>query len=343
VFSFHLGRLGSTGSGFQSPSEPPVNTVAPALSGTFAEGQTVTCSTGTWTGNPVPTYTYQWYVDGVAESGATSDSLVIPSTAKGKSLYCRVTATNTAGSANADSNTVTVAYPYAPAVLALTPLLYYRLNDTAAPFDDESASNSNATVVGVGTGIAYQQTGLLANDANKAIVLSGGASGLSSPNLAQMNNNNPFTIVAPLNPSSLAALGVLWHKGNNTGSNLQGHKLQLNTNGSIEFVWNRSGTWRSVISAAGLIVANVKAHWAFAYDGNLNFKIYKNGVQVENLTMFNQPMANTLELYIGAYHLGAGPSGTFNGTLDEFAYFDKVLTADEIANLHQAYLTGTPA
>lgn len=318
-----------------------MNIVAPALSGTFAEGQTVTCSTGTWTGNPVPNYAYQWYVNGVAESGATSDSLVIPATAKGKTLYCRVTATNVAGSANADSNAKTVAYPYAPAVLALTPLVYYRFNDTAAPFNDESASNSDATLIG--TGIAYQQTGLLTNDANKAVVLSGSTTAINSPHLSAMGGNNPFTIVLPFLAANLSANRTLCHKGNNNGANLQGYTLTVNADGSIEFIWLRSATWRSVISAAGLIVANVKAHWAFAYDGDLNFKIYKNGVQVENLTMFDQPMANTLPLYIGASRLNTGPYQTFNGTLDEFAYFSRVLTAGEIANLYQAYLTGTPA
>jgi Concanavalin A-like lectin/glucanases superfamily len=332
--------LGSTGSGFQSPSEPPVNTVAPALSGTFAEGQTVTCSTGTWTGNPVPTYTYQWYVAGVAESGATSPSLVIPATAKGKSLYCRVTATNTAGSASADSNTVIVVYPYAPAVLALTPLVYYRLNDTAAPFDDASASNSNASLVG--TGVAYQQAGLLTNDSDKAIVLSGSTTAISSPALNRMNNNYPFTIVVPLLLTSLTVNKTIWHKGNNNGTDLQGHQLQINSNGSLSFIWNRNITWRSVDSGPGLIVTNVKALWAFVYDGSLNFKIYKNGTLVENMTMFNQPMANTLPLYVGAGRLNAGPTQTFTGTLDDFAYFDKVLTAGEIAGLYSAYSTGTP-
>jgi Concanavalin A-like lectin/glucanases superfamily len=318
-----------------------VNTVAPALSGTFAEGQTVTCSTGTWTGNPVPTYTYQWYVNGVAESGATSPSLVIPATAKGKTLYCRVTATNTAGSASANSNTVTVVYPYAPAVLALTPLVYYRLGDTAAPFDDESASNSNATLIG--TGIAYQQTGLLTNDANKAVVLSGSTTAINSPNLVAMNNNNPFTIVVPFLTTSLAADRGLWHKGNNTPAGSQGHHLMIKTTGALEFNWNRSGFWRWVTSAAGLVVANTKAHWAFAYDGDLNFKIYKDGVLVENLTMFNQPTANTLALYIGGLWNTAGPSNTFNGTLDEFAYFSRVLATEEIAGLYSAYSTGTPS
>jgi hypothetical protein len=321
---------------------PPANTVAPVLSGTFASGQTVTSSSGTWTGTPAPTYAYQWYADGATVDGATSSSLAISDSLRSKALYCRVTATNVAGSASADSNAKTVAYPYAPAVLALTPLVYYRLADAAAPFNDESTSNSDATLVG--TGISYQQPGLLTNDADKAIVLSGASgTGIVSPALLGMNSNNPFTIVVPLLASSLAVNKILWQKGNNNGTDLQGHQMQINTNGSLSFIWNRSTVWRSVDSVAGLLLANVKALWGFSYDGSLNFKIFKNGLLVENLTMFNQPMANTLPLYIGSGRLNTGPTQTFNGTLDDFAYFNKVLTSEEHANLYKAYITGTPS
>ena len=42
------------------PSEVPENTVAPAITGSAQTGHVLTCSTGTWTGEPTPTYTYQW-------------------------------------------------------------------------------------------------------------------------------------------------------------------------------------------------------------------------------------------------------------------------------------------
>lgn len=341
VGGIRVGPLGGVCIIDADPSTVPVNTGPPVLSGTFASGQTVASTSGAWTGTPAPTYAYQWYAEGAPVSGATNANFTITDSLKGADLYCRVTATNVAGSASANSNTKTVAHPYAQAVLALTPLVYYRLADSAAPFDDESASNSNATLVG--TGIAYQQPGLLSNDSNTAVALSGTTTAIVSAHLSAMGNNNPFTIVVPFKVSNLSANRTLWQKGNNNGANLQGHILMVNANGSLEFVWNRSATWRSVLSATGLVVANVKALWAFAYDGSLNFKIYKNGVLVENLTMINQPMANTLPLYIGATRLNAGPTQTFNGTLDEFAYFSRVLTAEEVAGLFQAYLTGTPA
>ena len=86
---------------------PPINTIAPVISGTAQEGQTVTCSTGTWTGTPVITYAYQWKRNGSNIGSATNSTYVLVTADVGQSIKCTVTATNGAGSVNADSNTVT--------------------------------------------------------------------------------------------------------------------------------------------------------------------------------------------------------------------------------------------
>jgi hypothetical protein len=61
------------------------NTVAPALSGTAQQGQTLTSTTGTWTLNGTPTYTFRWQrcnpdASGCADiSGATGSSYLLRS------------------------------------------------------------------------------------------------------------------------------------------------------------------------------------------------------------------------------------------------------------------------
>jgi hypothetical protein len=82
----------------------PVNSVAPALSGTAQEGQTLTCSTGTWSGSP--TYTYQWKRDGNNITSATNSTYTLVLADVGQNIKCVVTATNFVGSATADSNTI---------------------------------------------------------------------------------------------------------------------------------------------------------------------------------------------------------------------------------------------
>jgi len=49
----------------------PVNTVAPAVTGTAQARQTLTTTNGTWTGVPTPTFTYQWQFGTTNISGAT--------------------------------------------------------------------------------------------------------------------------------------------------------------------------------------------------------------------------------------------------------------------------------
>jgi hypothetical protein len=83
----------------------PVNTVAPAITGTAQEGQTLTCSTGTWSGSP--TYTYQWKRNGSNIGSATNSTYLLVTADVGQSILCTVTATNALGSSNANSNTVT--------------------------------------------------------------------------------------------------------------------------------------------------------------------------------------------------------------------------------------------
>ncbi|NTG07145.1 hypothetical protein [Rhizobium rhizogenes] len=81
----------------------PANTVLPAITGTAQVGQTLTATNGTWTGSPTPTYTRQWKADGADISGATATTYVPVSGDVGKVITVTVTATNSAGNANATS------------------------------------------------------------------------------------------------------------------------------------------------------------------------------------------------------------------------------------------------
>jgi hypothetical protein len=75
----------------------PINTVAPVITGSLAQGSTLTCSTGTWSNTP-SSYSYQWYEGGIAV-GTNANTYV--STLLAASIYCNVTATNALGSASA--------------------------------------------------------------------------------------------------------------------------------------------------------------------------------------------------------------------------------------------------
>jgi hypothetical protein len=127
---------------------PPVNTALPVASGIVQDGQTVSTTTGTWTGTPAITYTYQWQSAAAAGgpyaniAGATASTYAIPyGTYTGKYLQVVVTATNAAGSSAANSN-------------VLGPVIAAPPTNTVAPVasgtaqDGQTLTTTNGTWVG---------------------------------------------------------------------------------------------------------------------------------------------------------------------------------------------------
>jgi len=87
----------------------PINIVLPAITGSPEVGAQLTCSTGTWSGTPSPTFSYQWLLENVDIPGANSSQYVVRSTDGGLSLACEVTGKNVEGSSSASSAALHVA------------------------------------------------------------------------------------------------------------------------------------------------------------------------------------------------------------------------------------------
>jgi hypothetical protein len=105
------------GSGTASSSAAPANTSRPTISGTAREGQTLTGSTGTWSGTEPITYSYQWHrcsssvSDCHAITGATNKTYTLTSQDVGKRLVFSVRATNSSGSSTALSKATGIVAP----------------------------------------------------------------------------------------------------------------------------------------------------------------------------------------------------------------------------------------
>lgn len=95
--------------GTVTPPAAPVNTAPPAISGTPEEGQALTASTGTWSNSPTA-YAFQWRrcdatgASCAAIAGATGQSYAAGAADVGTTLRVAVTASNTGGSATAESS-----------------------------------------------------------------------------------------------------------------------------------------------------------------------------------------------------------------------------------------------
>ena len=89
----------------QSASAPPANTSPPTISGTLLDGQLLTAAPGVWSGQPAPTFAYQWSRCNSSGSscspiaGAQSATYTLVTADVGSTLIVSVTGTNGSGSA----------------------------------------------------------------------------------------------------------------------------------------------------------------------------------------------------------------------------------------------------
>jgi hypothetical protein len=92
-------------------ARPPEPVAAPVLSGRPAVGQSLSCSNGGWSGGSL-TFTYAWVRDPGPEEGtiegATASTYTVSSKDQGHTLACLVTAHNSAGTASAVSNALSI-------------------------------------------------------------------------------------------------------------------------------------------------------------------------------------------------------------------------------------------
>ena len=216
------GILSAFGGG--SYGSPPANTVAPAVSGTATNGQTLSSTTGTWTGVPTPSFTYQWQRASVNISGATSSTYVLVAADVGSTIRCVVTATNAISAVGANSNStasVAAAVPGAPTIGTATSTG----STTATVAFTAPASNGGATITsytavsspGSITGTLSQAgsgtitvTGLSGSTAYTFTVYATNSAGNSA---SSSSSNSITTSVAP--PS---AIGAAYQGGYYAGS-----------------------------------------------------------------------------------------------------------------------------
>ena len=153
----------------------PVNTVAPAVTGTASFGSTLTTTNGTWTGAPAPTFTYQWQRVTTNISGATSSTYVLVAADVGNTIRCVVRATNSVAPSGVTANSnstasVSAVVPGAPTIGTATATG----SSTAtvvytAPASDGGATITTYTATSSPSGI----TGTLSQAGSGTITVSG--------------------------------------------------------------------------------------------------------------------------------------------------------------------------
>lgn len=221
--------------------EYPINTAAPAVSGTATQGNTLSSTTGSWNSNLAyspASYSYQWRRGSSDISGATSSTYATVLSDVGNAISCRVTATNNRGTTpvvSSNSITVTSALPGAPSNLSIT-------STTTQPGAFSVSTSSSATTTASGSWTSATNTtsysastsagSISANTGARTFTISGGTSG------------NSYTVtVTAFNTSGSASLS--WSAGSNATSYdiyINGAYWTNTANTSISYSWGTTGT-----------------------------------------------------------------------------------------------------
>jgi hypothetical protein len=120
----------------------PVNVVAPTLSGTPAEGQTLHVAPGTWNGRQPITFSFRWLrCDGsgnncILQPGSSDDAYVLREGDVGKTIRARVTARNSRGeSSRLTAQSPAVQGPQGPEGMITLPTGEKSIPATSVPAD----------------------------------------------------------------------------------------------------------------------------------------------------------------------------------------------------------------
>lgn len=214
---------------------------APALSGTPTVGSTMTCTPGTWQGNP--TFAYQWLRDGTAIGGATASEYTLTGAEEGASLQCRLTGSNAGGGAVAFSSSVTVAanLPLASAgpQVSGSPEAGQTLTCTPGTWQGATSFAYQWLRNGSPIGVTTPEYTLSAADEGKAIQCRVAGANAEATVLA----TSPRVVVAPAPgtaPPARASAGAISGEAE-TGETLTCEKGSWSGSPTFDYQWLRDG------------------------------------------------------------------------------------------------------
>ena len=288
-----------------SSGVPPVNTVAPAITGTAQEGETVTCSTGSWTGTPTITFAYQWKRNGSNIGSATNSTYVLVTADVSQSITCQVTATNGFGSASATSNTITPiaavdpdAQAFITAAAITDPTQQAAINTLVVDLKGYSIwSKLGALYPFVGSTASQHKFNLknpLDTDGAFRLTFTGGWTHTSTG--AKPNGVNAF---ADTYYTAFSLMGTNQQIGYYIGENLAGNYIDIGSNGGTDMgLWTRRTTDQFRFdfpqSTVPAVFTNTDSRGNYLVFNNstLGRGVYKNGSSIyssafQNVNIFD--------------------------------------------------------
>lgn len=323
----------------------PVNTVAPVISGTNVVGSTLSSTTGTWTGSPTPTYTYQWKRGASNIGGATSSTYTLVQADATFAVTCVVTATNVAGSANATSNSLTIFDADAQAFITASGLTgttnQSAINQLVVDMKGYSIWTKMKAIYPMigGTAALHKWNLKDPQDTNAAfrLTFTGGWTHSSTGALPNGTNAYADTFLSPSTQLSLNSTHLSYYSRTNVNltqveigsqSGTAYTMIEARTANTSYFLVNTNSIGgASDTNSAAFYIANRTA-------SNVN-NGFRNNVKIANFT-FNADALPVNNIYIGALDNLGGVAQYYSTKQCAFASLGTGLTDTEAANFYTA-------
>jgi hypothetical protein len=339
----------------------PIIVTQPQSAGRYT-GRPATFSVAAIGNTPI---SYAWSLNSTPISGATNSSYTAVAGPSTGGTY-GVTLANSIGS-TIGSNAVFTVIPtpsgYAGAVLAAGPDAYWRFNETNGPTAHDFVNGNDGTIFGSLTNGIPGPTfpGLEADNTSFAFDGNAALTGNSIVKVPPMpvNSNTVSVIALAMRSTNVANLNgyacILQNTrlvnddaflcADSTGQDLT-YDWNDNTNGAIaDFDPGSGGTGTNFVFTPGtwcFVGESISATNAvlFMDNGDGHLDVVSNYTGLNGLPLTNAVLALTGAISLGGdQNLNSGNDRTWNGGLDEIAYWKRTLTTDEITAIHTALVT----
>ena len=323
------GSLGGEPMGGLAPTPgftPPAAPHAPAsltISVTAYTQLTVTWS-APGTGGPVSGYAIR--IGGGTVLGPVTSPYTFSGLTPGTSYTIEVQSVGAGGYSSWSSVTgpTTTAPPYVAAVLALSPLAYYRLNETSS-LVDTSPNARHGTFTG---GSTATTAGFVVGDSDQAVAFTPPARGLVP--FAGWMNTSSWTVVATIKQTGTQTGGQNVVSRYVSGDYTNSDFAMRVDNGTLTCFLFSFGSYTYV--QTGSVGVNVVTNIAFSYDATTStLRAYFNGNLVGSSTRSRG--TSNVGLSIGGDYSG-NSAETYTGVIDEVAFFGTALSDADIGNLN---------
>jgi hypothetical protein len=301
-----------------------------------------------------PTINYQWLTNGVAITGATN-SVYTNTVQLSLAGNYSVVLSNYLGSATSSVVALTaVAVPsgYPTAVYNSGPLSYWRLDETNGSTTAHDLISGND---GVYNSVTLGLPGYSVLDPDTAAGFTAADTYVGSISGTAINFatiSNAFTLEAWVNaPAGQKDQATIIAKGIGNNGTTETEQFALDVSGGNYRVFTTAyGQQYQAVAFGGGVGVGPNGTWqhvvgvfdpsTIASQSYPTLRLYVNGVQVASILVQQAPNLTTSPVSIGSKRTGNSPSydGTFIGTIDEVAVYNKALDpATIVAHYNAAY------